>query len=121
MDTKAVNFSDKFAIFSEHWSPKVISRMNDYHIKLAKIKGEYTWHSHPETDELFVVIKGNMTIHLRDGQVLLKEGEMLVVPQGVEHKPTAEQECQIMLVEPAGISSTGEAGEELAAQKEVWI
>ena len=119
--TKAINISDKFAKFSEHWSPKIIAQINDYHVKLAKIKGEYHWHSHPETDEVFIVIQGRMTIHLRDGEVSLQEGEMLVVPQGVEHKPTAVGECQIMLVEPAGISSAGETGEPLTPQSEVWI
>ncbi len=121
MDKKAINIADKFAKFSEHWSPKIIAQMNNYHIKLAKIKGEYHWHSHPETDEVFIVINGSMTIHLRDGEVLLHKGEMLVVPQGVEHKPAAEGECQIMLVEPAGIVSSGETGEALTAQSEVWI
>jgi mannose-6-phosphate isomerase-like protein (cupin superfamily) len=121
MNTKAINFTDKFANFSELWSPKIIAQMNNYHFKLAKVKGEFIWHSHQDTDEVFIVLVGSLTIHLRKGEVLLKEGEMYVVPQGVEHKPSALQECQIMLVEPAGTVNTGDVEGEITAQSEVWI
>ena len=121
MNTKAINLADKFAKFSELWSPKIIAQMNNYHFKLAKIKGDFIWHSHPETDEVFIVIKGSLTIDLREGEVLLKEGEMYVVPRGVEHKPFAQQECQILLVEPAGIVNTGDVEGEMTAQSDVWI
>jgi mannose-6-phosphate isomerase-like protein (cupin superfamily) len=121
MKSKAISFADKFAKFSELWSPKIIAQMNDYHFKLAKIKGEFIWHSHPETDEVFIVIKGSLTIDLREGEVLLKEGEMYVVPRGVEHKPFAQQECQILLVEPAGTVNTGDVEGEMTAQSDVWI
>lgn len=121
MNTKVINLADKFAKFSELWSPKIIAQMNDYHFKLAKIKGDFIWHSHPDTDEVFIVINGSLTIHLRDGEVLLKEGEMYVVPMGVEHKPSAQQECQIMLIEPAGTVNTGDVGGEMTAQNVVWI
>jgi mannose-6-phosphate isomerase-like protein (cupin superfamily) len=121
MDTKVINIDDKFAKFTDQWSPKVIAQMNDYHFKLARIKGEFTWHSHPETDEVFLVIAGEMTIQFRDQEVHLKEGEMYVVPKGIEHKPTAESECQIMLIEPAGIVNTGDAGGEMTKPDDVWI
>lgn len=120
--TKAViNIAEKFAGFSDLWSPRIIAQMNDYHFKLAKIKGEFTWHSHQKTDEVFIVMGGEMTIHLRDGQVDLHQGEMYVVPKGVEHKPSAEQECHLMVVELAGTPKTGDAGDDPSAPDEIWI
>jgi mannose-6-phosphate isomerase-like protein (cupin superfamily) len=121
MTDAVINLADKFAKFSDLWSPKIIARMNDYHFKLAKVQGEFVWHSHPETDEVFIVLEGELTIHLRDGQVNLRTGEMYVVPKGVEHKPYAEQECRLMLVEPAGTLNTGQSGGERAVQHEDWI
>ncbi len=121
MENKAINIADKFSQFTDLWSPKVIARMNDYHFKLARIKGEFIWHSHPDTDEVFIVIAGEMMIDFRDGRVELKKGEMFVVPKGVEHKPIAEQDCQIMLIEPIGTINTGDAGGEMTAQDELWI
>ena len=121
MNNKAINIADKFSQFTDLWSPKVIARMNDYHFKLARIKGEFIWHSHPDTDEVFIVIAGEMMIDFRDGRVELKKGEMFVVPKGVEHKPIAEQDCQIMLIEPIGTINTGDAGGDLTAQDELWI
>jgi mannose-6-phosphate isomerase-like protein (cupin superfamily) len=121
MNTKAINLADKFAKFTEHWSPRIIAQMNDYHFKLAKIKGDFIWHSHQDTDEVFIVIAGSLTIHLRVGEVQLKEGEMYVVPKGVEHKPSAQQECQILIIEPAGTVNTGDVGGEMTAQTDVWI
>jgi mannose-6-phosphate isomerase-like protein (cupin superfamily) len=121
MPSQAINFSDKFAQFSDLWLPRIIARMNDYHFKLARIQGEFVWHSHPETDEVFIVIKGSMQIHLRGGVVHLNAGEMYVVPKGIEHKPSAKQECQILLIEPAGTLNTGDAGGEMTQKDEVWI
>jgi len=121
MNYSAVNFAEKLAKFSEHWSPKIIAQMNDYHFKLVKLQGEFVWHSHAETDEAFVVLDGEIRIELRDGHVDLKAGEMFVVPRGVEHKPFAEKECKIMLVEPAGTINTGDAGGDLTAADDVWI
>jgi mannose-6-phosphate isomerase-like protein (cupin superfamily) len=121
MQSSAINFTDKFAQFSDLWSPRIIAQMNDYHLKLAKIKGEFVWHTHPETDEVFIVIAGSLNIRLRDGVVKLNEGEMYVVPKGVEHKPVAEQECHILLIEPAGTLNTGDAGGDLTKQDEIWI
>ena len=110
MAETAINFAEKFAKFSEQWQPKIIAQMNDYHFKIVKIQGEFVWHSHPETDQVFIVLDGELTIHLRDGDVTLKSGEMYVVPKGVEHKPEARAECRMMLVEPAGTPNTGDAG-----------
>jgi mannose-6-phosphate isomerase-like protein (cupin superfamily) len=121
MPTPVINFADKFTQFSDLWSPKIVAQMNDYHFKLVKIKGEFIWHDHPETDEVFIVIQGRMVIHLRNGSVELNEGEMYVVPKGVEHKPSAEEECQIMLIEPIGTVNTGDAGGEMTAESDVWI
>src|SRR5207237_3221483 len=102
MDRRPINFAEKFSKFSDHWSPKIVAQMNDYHFKLVKIQGEFVWHSHADTDEVFIVLDGELTIQFRDGEVVLGAGEMFVVPKGVEHKPSAARECKIMLVEPAG-------------------
>ena len=116
-----INLQDKLTKFSEHWSPKILAQMNDYHIKLAKVQGEFVWHDHPETDELFLVVKGKLDIHFRDGIVSLNEGELYVVPKGVEHKPVAEVECHILLIEPAGTVNTGDIVDEKTAPNDVWI
>jgi mannose-6-phosphate isomerase-like protein (cupin superfamily) len=121
MDHQPINFQEKLAKFSEHWSPKIIAQMNAYHFKIAKIQGEFIWHDHPETDEVFVVLKGQLEIQFRDGSVLLREGELFVVPQGVEHKPVAEEECHILLVEPAGTLNTSDVVNERTAANDVWI
>lgn len=95
--------------------------MNDYHFKIAKVQGEFIWHDHPETDEVFIVLAGQLELQFRDGSVVLNEGEMFVVPKGVEHKPVAEDECHILLVEPAGTVNTGEIVNERTAANDVWI
>jgi mannose-6-phosphate isomerase-like protein (cupin superfamily) len=95
--------------------------MNDYQFKLAKIQNEFTWHSHLETDEVFLVIEGFMSIEFRDGKVDLAAGEMYVVPKGVEHKPYAKEECKVMFIEPRGVVNTGEASVELTAKNDVWV
>ena len=121
MTYAAINFADKLARFSDHWSPKIIAQMNDYQFKLVKIQGEFVWHAHDETDEVFIVLDGELTIHFRDGQVRLRAGEMFVVPRGVEHKPSAAAECRMMLVEPAGTVNTGGVTSELTAKDGVWV
>jgi len=121
MDHKTINIHEKFSLFTEHWSPKIIAQMNDYHFKIAKIQGEFVWHSHPETDEVFIVVQGEMQIAFRDGVAALEEGEMLVVPKGVEHKPIAEEECHILMIEPAGTLNTGDAGGDLTVEEVEWI
>lgn len=122
MNYSSINFQEKLTKFSEHWSPKIIAQMNDYHFKLVKAQGEFIWHSHADTDEVFIVIKGAFEIHFRDGLVSLKEGEMFVVPKGVEHKPVSEQEVHLLLIEPAGLVNTGDAKDSsLTAPNDVWI
>ena len=122
MNYSSINLQEKLTKFSEHWSPKIIAQLNDYHLKLAKVQGEFVWHDHPDTDEVFIVLNGHIDILFRDGKVSLNEGEMFVVPKGVEHKPAAEQECHILLIEPAGLVNTGNATDsELTAPNDVWI
>ncbi len=116
-----INFQEKLTKFSEQWLPKIIAQMNDYHFKVVKIQGEFVWHDHPETDEVFIILKGQLEIQFRDGNVLLNEGEMFVVPKGLEHKPVAEKECHILLVEPVGTVNTGEVVNEKTAPNDVWI
>ena len=116
-----VNLLDKFGKFSDLWSPRVVAEMNDYQFKLAKFKGEFTWHDHKDTDEVFIVVEGEMGIEFRDRTVHLMQGEMYVVPKGVEHKPFADSECKVMLVEPKGVVNTGESGGELTAKNDVWV
>lgn len=116
-----INFQEKLAKFSEHWTPKVIAEMNDYQFKLVKIQGEFVWHNHSDTDEVFIVIEGSMKIEFDEGTVELNEGEMYVVPKGVQHKPYAENECKVMLVEPKGVVNTGESDSDLTADNDVWI
>ncbi|WP_432930063.1 cupin domain-containing protein [Microbispora sp. CA-135349] len=105
-----INIAHKLSQFDELWTQKKIAGLNDYEIKLAKLKGEFVWHTHPETDELFVVVSGRLTIRLREGDVVLEPGELYVVPRGVEHCPVAEEETAVMLVEPTGTLNTGDAG-----------
>ena len=116
-----INLKEKLSLFSEHWSPKVISELNDYQIKLVKIQGDFVWHNHSETDELFLVIEGKMKIEFKDKTVELNKGELYVVPKGVEHRPYAEDECQIMLIETRGVINTGENKNDLTASNDVWI
>jgi mannose-6-phosphate isomerase-like protein (cupin superfamily) len=117
----AINLGEKFSKFSEHWSPKIIAQMNDYHFKLVKFKGEFIWHDHKNTDEVFIVLGGEMGIHFRDGEVPVRNGEMFVIPKGVEHKTSAKSECRALLVEIAGTVNTGEAGGEKTSPSDTWI
>lgn len=121
MNYQPVNFTNKLSLFSEHWSPKVIAEMNDYQFKLAKIQGEFVWHDHPDTDETFLVLEGSLRIDFRDGHVDLSAGEMFVVPKGVEHKPFAEDEAKILLIEPRGVVNTGDHADRPRAENDVWI
>ena len=117
-----VNIGEKLSKFSEQWTPKVIAEMNDYQFKLVKIEGEFVWHEHLDTDEAFIVIEGSMRIDFDDGSsVELDEGEMYVVPRGVRHRPCAESECKVMLVEPKGVVNTGGADSELTAPNDEWV
>jgi len=116
-----INIKEKLNIFSDLWSPKVIAEMNNYQFKVTKVKGEFVWHSHKETDETVLVIDGELTIELRDSKVKLLKGEMYVVPKGIEHKPLAKEECHIMLIEPKNIINTGDLSSDLTAENDIWI
>lgn len=111
MTPMRINIADKLSRIEDQWAPKIIAEMDGFQIKLVKLEGDFVWHSHPETDEAFLVIEGRLRIDFRDGAVLLEQGEMLVVPKGVEHKPFAEAECQVMLLEREGTVNTGDAAE----------
>lgn len=121
MNYVPINFAEKYSLFFDTWSPRIIAEMNDYQIKIAKIQGEFVWHQHAKTDEVFIVIQGEMIILFHDGQVTLQPGELFVVPKGVEHKPCAEYECNIMLIEPCGVVNTGHAAGKLTAENDVWV
>lgn len=118
---QSVNFAKKLSLFDEHWSPKVIAEMNDYQFKLVKLQGDFIWHDHLDTDETFIVLEGQLRIDFRDGQVLVSQGEMYVVPKGVEHKPFAEHEVKLLLIEPRGVLNTGHQGGGRTATNDVWI
>lgn len=116
-----VDINGKFNLFDDTWSPKVIAEMNDYQFKLAKIQGEFVWHEHADTDEVFIVLKGKMKILFHDETISLSAGEMFVVPKGKEHKPVADDLCYIMLVEPKGVVNTGNSESDLRAENDVWV
>jgi len=115
----AISLEEKFAAFSDQWSPKIIAPLNDYQVKLVKVQGSFPWHKHEDTDELFLVTKGQLVIDMKEGAVTLGAGELYVVPKGVDHAPRAEQECEMLLIEPAGTINTGDAKEPGTAGE--WI
>jgi len=121
MNHEAINFGNKFKLFDEQWQPKVIAEMNDYQFKIVKLQGDFIWHDHKNTDETFIVLEGTLRIDFRDGAVHLSTGEMFVVPKGVEHKPYAEREVKLLLIEPRGVLNTGHEGGDRTAQNDVWI
>ena len=121
MAYSAINLKDKFSLFTEQWTPKVIAELNDYQFKLARLEGEFLWHDHPDTDEAFLVLEGSLRIDFRDGAVTLGPGELYIVPKGVEHKPFAEYEVKVLLLEPRGVKNTGAETTELTAPNDVWV
>lgn len=121
MSYQSINFATKFQLFDEQWKPKVIAEMNEYQFKVVKLQGDFMWHHHPETDETFIVLGGELRIDFRDGSVCVRSGEMFVVPKGVEHKPYAEGEVELLLIEPRGILNTGHEGGDRTAENDVWI
>jgi mannose-6-phosphate isomerase-like protein (cupin superfamily) len=121
MEYRPINFQQKFSLFNEQWSPKVVAEMNDYQFKVVRLKGDFIWHEHKDTDETFIVLDGSLRIDFRDGAVTLRAGEMFVVPKGTQHKPYAEEEVQLLLIEPRGVLNTGDQGGERTAQNDVWI
>lgn len=118
---QAINLREKLERIEGFWQPRVIAEMNDYQFKLVRIEGDFIWHDHPETDEAFIVIEGQLRIDFRDGAVHIGPGEMFVVPKGVEHKPFAEKEVRMMLIEPRGTLNTGHEGGERTARNDIWI
>ncbi len=118
---RAINFAEKVGLIREQWSPRVVAELNDYQFKVVRIEGDFIWHDHPETDEAFIVLDGELRIDFRDGSVLVGPGEMFVVLRGVQHKPFAEREVKMLLVEPRGVLNTGHAGGVRIAQNDVWI
>ncbi len=121
MQYEALNFAEKLSLFDQKWTPKVIAEMNDYQFKIVKVEGDFVWHDHPNTDEAFIVLEGSLRIDFRDGFVNLTNGEMYVVPKGVEHKPFAAQEVKMLLIEPRGVVNTGQESGGLTAENDVWI
>ena len=122
MSYKSVNFKEKLSLFEDQWMPKVIAEMNDYQFKIVKIEGDFVWHDHKDTDETFIVLDGDLRIDFRDGSVNISSGEMYVVPKGVEHKPYAENEVKMLLIEPQGVLNTGDGeSSDRTATNDVWI
>ncbi len=117
----AINFQQKFGLFAEQWSPKVVAETNDYQFKVVKLQGDFIWHDHKDTDETFIVLEGELRIDFRDGAVHVASGEMFVVPKGVEHKPYAEHEVKLLIIEPRGVVNTGDKGGERTAPNDEWI
>ncbi len=117
----AINLKQKLSLFQETWTPKIIGELNGQQVKLAKLNGEFVWHAHENEDELFYIIKGQLIIELRDKTITLNEGDMYIVPRGVEHKPIAHEEVHVMLFEPAVIQHTGNVKHELTKDKLDWI
>jgi len=116
----SINLSEKIGKLRGHWQPRVVAELNDYQFKIAKIEGDFIWHSHPDTDEAFLVLGGELRIDFRDGAVTVRPGELYIVPKGVEHKPFAAREVQILLIEPRGTTNTGDAGGERTVANDQW-
>lgn len=116
-NVERIDLSEKLSRFDERWSPRIVAELNGQHVKLAKLEGEFVWHSHADEDELFLVLKGKLTIELRDGAVVLAPGQMVVVPRGVEHRPVADGEVHVLLFEPAGTLNTGDVRNERTVEE----
>jgi mannose-6-phosphate isomerase-like protein (cupin superfamily) len=122
MKYSAINLQQKFSLISEYWQPRVVAELNDYQFKLVKLEGEFVWHKHDQTDETFIVISGELTVQFRDGFVEIGEGEMFVVPRGVEHKPFSRSTAKVLIIEPRGVVNTGDGSEnKLTAKNDQWV
>jgi mannose-6-phosphate isomerase-like protein (cupin superfamily) len=121
MAYQAINFQQKLSLFNDQWQPRVIAEMNDYQFKIVKLQGDFIWHDHQDTDETFIVLEGTLRIDFRDGAVQIAAGEMYVVPKGVQHKPYAESEVKLLLIEPRGVVNTGHEGGERTAKSDLWL
>jgi quercetin dioxygenase-like cupin family protein len=120
MPSTKINLEEKFCLFSEHWSPRIVAELNDSYVKIAKLQGEFVWHHHEQEDELFLVVRGVLRIKLRDGEIVLKEGEFAVIPRGIEHLPVAEEEAWVVLLEPKSTVNTGNVQNERTVGAQ-WI
>ena len=118
---KKVNLAEKFSLFDKYWAPHIVGELNGQYLKLAKFKGEFIWHTHENEDEMFLVLKGQLKIEFKDNSVSLKEGEFYIVPKGVEHKPIADEEAHVLLLEPKLTEQTGGLDDELLVEKQPWI
>jgi mannose-6-phosphate isomerase-like protein (cupin superfamily) len=118
---RAINLGEKFDLVTDLWQPRVVAELNDYQFKIVRVEGDFVWHDHPDTDEAFLVLEGELRIDLPDGPVRVREGELFVVPRGVQHKPYAEREVRLMLIEPRGVPNTGSEGGPRTADQDVWI
>jgi mannose-6-phosphate isomerase-like protein (cupin superfamily) len=118
---RAINLREKFELLTDRWQPRVVAELNDYQFKIVRVEGDFVWHDHPDTDEAFLVLEGELRIDLPDGPVRVREGELFVVPRGVQHKPYAEREVRLMLIEPRGVPNTGSEGGPRTADQDVWI
>ena len=118
---EVINLKEKYTLFNDVWTPKILADFNGQQLKIAKVKGEFVWHNHKEEDELFFVVKGELFIELKDKTVKIKEGELYIVPKGVEHRPFAKKECHILLIEPASIKHTGEVDHTLTKKNQDYI
>jgi mannose-6-phosphate isomerase-like protein (cupin superfamily) len=121
MSYRPINLAEKFLLFSDHWRPRVVAEINDYQFKIVKVQGDFVWHDHRDSDEAFMVVDGELRIDFRDGSVTIGPGELYVVPKGVQHKPFAEKETRVMVIEPRGTANTGGAGGEMTAEDNVWV
>jgi mannose-6-phosphate isomerase-like protein (cupin superfamily) len=121
MNHRSINFAQKFGLLGAPWQPRVVAEMNDYQFKVVKLEGDFIWHHHENTDETFIVLDGTLRIDFRDGVVEVTAGEMFVVPKGVEHKPCADREVKLLLIEPRGTSNTGEEGGDRTVATDMWI
>ena len=121
MNLTPTDIDQKFSLFTEQWSPKVIGRINNYLVKIGKLEGDFVWHTHVDTDELFLVHKGELRIDMREGSVLLSKGQMFVVPKGVEHRPHADEECEVIMLEPETTVNTGDNPGDMTVSELEWI
>lgn len=115
-----IDITEKFSLFSDHWSPKIVGELNDAYVKVVKLQGEFVWHQHENEDELFLIHKGSLTIKFRDREIVLEPREFLIIPRGVEHKPVAEEEVELIMIEPKSTVNTGDAESELTTEAE-WL
>ncbi len=118
---KKINMQEKLSLFREHWTPKIIGELNGQYVKLAKIKGDFVWHNHEQEDELFMVLKGSLVMELPDEKILLNEGEILIVPKGIDHRPIADEEAHILMFEPVSTAHTGDVRTEMTVDDPEWI